>query len=185
MAKRRQSLGGWVIIGLAVLGISQFAKGPGKPVPSSISTPMQTQLSSPATVAVPAQEAREVRYVTATTLNVRRDPSTSADVVSSLAQGSSISVLERRNGWLLVSISSNQNGWVSEQYTATSKPQPRYTPPSPISQPTQSASGLSCSPRRTCGQIGSCRAAQWYRQNCSWGGRLDRDNDGLACETLC
>ncbi|TIW71331.1 MAG: hypothetical protein E5V56_00645, partial [Mesorhizobium sp.] len=27
--------------------------------------------------------------------------------------------------------------------------------------------------------------AQWYLQNCSWGGKLDRDGDGVACETLC
>jgi len=96
-----------------------------------------------------------------------------------------LGILDRRNGWLLVSISSTQSGWVSEQYTASTKPQPRYTPPAPISQPPQSASGPSCSPKRTCSQIGSCSAAQWYRQNCSWGDRLDRDNDGLACETLC
>ncbi|RWG08286.1 thermonuclease family protein [Mesorhizobium sp.] len=46
-------------------------------------------------------------------------------------------------------------------------------------------SGYSCEPRRTCKQIGSCDAAQWYLQNCSWGGKLDRDGDGVACETLC
>ncbi|MER9179240.1 excalibur calcium-binding domain-containing protein [Mesorhizobium sp. M0767] len=22
-------------------------------------------------------------------------------------------------------------------------------------------------------------------QNCSWGGKLDRDKDGIPCETLC
>ncbi|WP_246677579.1 excalibur calcium-binding domain-containing protein [Mesorhizobium sp. B2-3-12] len=46
-------------------------------------------------------------------------------------------------------------------------------------------SGYSCEPRRTCKQIGSCDEAQWYLQNCSWGGRLDRDGDGVACESLC
>ncbi|TGT63691.1 hypothetical protein EN813_009980 [Mesorhizobium sp. M00.F.Ca.ET.170.01.1.1] len=46
-------------------------------------------------------------------------------------------------------------------------------------------SGYSCEPRRTCKQISSCDEAQWYLQNCSWGGKLDRDGDGVACETLC
>lgn len=46
-------------------------------------------------------------------------------------------------------------------------------------------SGYSCVPRRTCKQISSCDEAQWYLQNCSWGGKLDRDGDGVACETLC
>ncbi|MGD1885717.1 MAG: excalibur calcium-binding domain-containing protein [Cohaesibacteraceae bacterium] len=45
------------------------------------------------------------------------------------------------------------------------------------------AQSLSCSPRRTCGQINSCQAARWYLNNCSWGGRLDRDRDGRPCES--
>lgn len=45
--------------------------------------------------------------------------------------------------------------------------------------------GYSCSPRRSCGQIGSCDEARWYLANCSWGGKLDRDSDGVPCETIC
>lgn len=44
---------------------------------------------------------------------------------------------------------------------------------------------VSCQPRRTCGQIGSCEEARWYLYNCSWGGRLDGDSDGAPCEQLC
>lgn len=47
------------------------------------------------------------------------------------------------------------------------------------------AQSWSCQPRRTCSQIGSCEEANWYLSNCSWGGKLDRDGDGVACETLC
>ena len=43
----------------------------------------------------------------------------------------------------------------------------------------------SCSPRRTCSQIESCQEAHWYLENCSWGGRLDRDKDGIPCESIC
>ncbi|MER9910888.1 excalibur calcium-binding domain-containing protein [Mesorhizobium sp. M0050] len=43
----------------------------------------------------------------------------------------------------------------------------------------------SCEPRRYCSQINSCDEAQWYLHNCSWGPKLDRDSDGVACETLC
>ncbi|WP_352678186.1 excalibur calcium-binding domain-containing protein [Mesorhizobium sp. M0618] len=45
-------------------------------------------------------------------------------------------------------------------------------------------SGLSCARRRTCGQTSSCDEAQWYLHNCSRGGKLDRDADGMACEPL-
>lgn len=54
-----------------------------------------------------------------------------------------------------------------------------------VSRKLVAQSGYSCEPRRTCKQISSCEEAQWYLQNCSWGGKLDRDNDGVACETLC
>ncbi|WP_287106854.1 thermonuclease family protein [Mesorhizobium sp.] len=49
----------------------------------------------------------------------------------------------------------------------------------------QVAQSHSCQPRRTCSQISACDEAQWYLQNCSWGRKLDRDGDGVACETLC
>ncbi|MER8571373.1 thermonuclease family protein [Mesorhizobium sp. M1409] len=46
-------------------------------------------------------------------------------------------------------------------------------------------SGYSCEPRRKCSQISSCDEANWYLTNCPWGGRLDRDSDGVPCESLC
>ncbi|RRI02295.1 thermonuclease family protein [Mesorhizobium tamadayense] len=59
-----------------------------------------------------------------------------------------------------------------------------------ISQPLgtinrQVAQTYSCQLRRTCPQISSCEEANWYLQNCSWGGKLDRDKDGIPCESLC
>lgn len=47
------------------------------------------------------------------------------------------------------------------------------------------AQAYDCSPRRTCPQINSCEEANWYLQNCPWGGRLDRDKDGIPCESIC
>ncbi|WP_246680907.1 thermonuclease family protein [Mesorhizobium sp. B3-1-9] len=47
------------------------------------------------------------------------------------------------------------------------------------------SSGYSCQPRRTCSQISSCDEANWYLANCSWGGKLDRDKDGIPCESQC
>ena len=45
--------------------------------------------------------------------------------------------------------------------------------------------GNSCNPRKTCTAIGSCEEAHWYLQNCSWGSKLDRDGDGVPCESMC
>jgi hypothetical protein len=47
------------------------------------------------------------------------------------------------------------------------------------------AASWSCNPRKTCSRIGSCDEAYWHYRNCSWGGRLDGDNDGVPCESIC
>lgn len=47
------------------------------------------------------------------------------------------------------------------------------------------ASAYSCSARKTCKKIASCEEAYWYLATCSWGGKLDRDGDGVPCETIC
>jgi len=45
-------------------------------------------------------------------------------------------------------------------------------------------SSYSCSVRKTCGQMGSCAEAEFHLQQC--GNRmLDRDGDGVPCESLC
>ncbi|MCZ8548478.1 excalibur calcium-binding domain-containing protein [Mesorhizobium qingshengii] len=49
----------------------------------------------------------------------------------------------------------------------------------------QVAQTYSCQPRRTCSQISACDEANWYLVNCPWGGKLDRDKDGIPCESLC
>lgn len=46
-------------------------------------------------------------------------------------------------------------------------------------------SSHSCTPKKTCTKIGSCEEARWLLANCSWGGKLDRDHDGVPCEDIC
>ncbi|WP_244500481.1 excalibur calcium-binding domain-containing protein [Methyloceanibacter methanicus] len=44
--------------------------------------------------------------------------------------------------------------------------------------------GMSCGPKRTCGEMASCAEAVHYLRDCGRG-RLDGDGDGIPCETLC
>jgi len=46
------------------------------------------------------------------------------------------------------------------------------------------AGQFSCSPRKTCGQMSSCAEARYHLEQCG-NGRLDRDNDGIPCESIC
>lgn len=62
---------------------------------------------------------------------------------------------------------------------------PMSQPDPDIYRPPETAQSWSCQPRKTCGKIGSCEEAEFYLHNCSWGGKLDGDDDGAPCETLC
>lgn len=195
MARRKQnsSIGTWIVVALLVFGGAQLFRVDDSPRssaarPAPANPVVQGEPAPPTTTSPPSQAPAviETRYITASSLNVRGEPSTSGQVLASIRKGQSIDVLDNRAGWLLIRLSDTRQGWVSAQYTSTSKPAPVYVPPAPLSQPTTaSVSGLSCSSRRTCSQISSCSAARWYLQNCSWGGRLDRDNDGRPCEAMC
>lgn len=46
------------------------------------------------------------------------------------------------------------------------------------------SSGFSCDTRKTCGQMSSCAEAQFHLKQCG-NVRLDRNNDGVPCESLC
>jgi micrococcal nuclease len=51
------------------------------------------------------------------------------------------------------------------------------------SQDTGSSSGT-CAGKRTCGQMVNCQEAYFYLNTCGVGS-LDRDKDGIPCETIC
>lgn len=46
------------------------------------------------------------------------------------------------------------------------------------------APGLSCAGKRRCGEMRSCEEARFYLSKCGVGS-LDRDGDGVPCESLC
>lgn len=162
---------------------------PTAPVATALPTsasPRSTTSPPQAVAPLSQQPASEVRFVTASSLNVRSAPNTSGAIVAKVSNGQQVSILEHGNGWLLVQTAAGLRGWVSEQYTSKDRPAPVIYRPAPLIQPTTAqASGLSCTPRRTCSQISSCSAARWYLASCSWGSRLDRDNDGRPCEAMC
>ncbi|WP_103918653.1 thermonuclease family protein [Candidatus Venteria ishoeyi] len=43
---------------------------------------------------------------------------------------------------------------------------------------------LNCSPRKTCSAMTSCKEAYYHLTSCG-NGRLDRDKDGIPCESIC
>lgn len=111
------------------------ANQPSTPAPI-VGAPVQ----APATVARPAvtaapkaqplpSEPSEVRFVTASSLNIRSAPNTAGDVIGKLQNGHQVSVLERSNGWLLIETRPGVNGWISEQYTSANPDPPSASQP--------------------------------------------------------
>ncbi len=43
---------------------------------------------------------------------------------------------------------------------------------------------LGCSPRKSCGTVVSCEEAYYHLRNCG-NKRMDRDKDGVPCESIC
>lgn len=138
MAKRSLSVGGWFIVGLLALGISQCFKTPepsttavARPPPPAASAPSPStpSPSTPPASSLPANTAPaatstqvDVRFVTASSLNVRSEPSTSGTIIGKIPNGHQIAVIERGAGWLLVQSAAGGRGWVSEQYTSLTRP---------------------------------------------------------------
>jgi TonB family protein len=54
--------------------------------------------------------------VTATTLNVRRQPSTTGDVLAQVRKGARLTLVTVGNDWMQVLLASGEKGWVSAQY---------------------------------------------------------------------
>lgn len=141
MANRGSSSGGWILVVLVVLGLSQCFRTPDSSSSSNIAS-RQTASSTPASPAVVSPPAStsvsngptsssQIRYVTASALNMRASPSTSADIVGKLPNGQQITVIGQESDWFLVQIGSSQ-GWVSGRYTSTSRPaQPSAPAPQP------------------------------------------------------
>lgn len=60
--------------------------------------------------------------VTASSLNVRKEPSTSGDVVTQVRRGTQLSVLSEEKGWSKVRTAAGEIGWVASQHVSRVEP---------------------------------------------------------------
>lgn len=88
----------------------------------SDSVPPKTARQAPEAARAPSYETR---WVSVQRLNVRRGPSTSAALVTALSSRTRFTVIDRRGGWVLLSLGNGSEGWVAERYTSTTPPGPR------------------------------------------------------------
>ena len=171
------------------------------PVPTAASAYNVNRYSSPQT-----------RY-THGTVNLRKGPGTSYDRVGSVSVNAALQVIGKSGDWYLIRHNGAEvfiAGWLthssrlvqpSRQQTSGSSSQPAVSQPpqqpaqqpvqqpaarvqEPVQQPAQQQPRFSCSPRKNCGDMSSCAEARFHLTQCGRGG-LDRDNDGVPCESIC
>ncbi|KQN04883.1 hypothetical protein ASE85_07820 [Sphingobium sp. Leaf26] len=145
-----------------------------------------------------AAVATTTMYVTTATLNCRADPKPGASVIEKLARGDAVSAGETSDAWVSLD-RVGQDCWVAQHFLSENQPEPE---PAPATRPTRlyspsseslgalssgrsgSSGGSSCGSKRTCGEMNSCAEAYHYLNDCGLG-RLDRDGDGIPCESIC
>jgi TonB family protein len=88
------------------------------PAPAPVGPPVAPAPPLPSAPAAEQPVARTV-YVTASALNVREEPSTQADIVSTAKRGAALAVLADGDEWLKVRLANGPEGWVAERYVGT------------------------------------------------------------------
>ncbi|KRA50173.1 SH3 domain-containing protein [Devosia sp. Root635] len=176
----------WVLAGIMVLAaLGNIIGGTDTPVTARVDPAGGQAVVRADIPAAPRFDA--TLFVSANSLNLREAPSTSGRVLTSLPRNTRVLAGERRSGWVLIS-AQGRIGWVSERYLTGAPVEPAISVPT-RNQPgygvVQRQTAASCPSRRYCSQIGSCREARRYLANCSWGGALDGDGDGVPCESIC
>jgi uncharacterized protein YgiM (DUF1202 family) len=93
---------------------------------AACSTPPAPKAAPEQLPTAPAQEKvpGTVR-VSATTLNVRQEATSSAAIVTTVKRGDQLTLLAEQNGWSKVRLASGEVGWVSSQHVSSGKPQRR------------------------------------------------------------
>lgn len=81
-------------------------------------SPRQTEQPPPSSASHPL--VGKSLYATAN-VNMREEPSVSAQIITSIQRGNAVTALNYRSGWFSVSYD-NRTGWVSEQYFAEKPP---------------------------------------------------------------
>ena len=119
------------VIGCLLLAAMVLSNQGPRETGSTVSTSAPSVPASPSTSPT---TPIELRYVTASSLNLRSGASTSAAVIGSLSRGTRIPVYSRSGDWLEVGDGSRR-GWVSAQFTSATPPaavpQKLVQPPAP------------------------------------------------------
>ena len=150
--------------------------------------------------------AQELYYVKVRSARVRAEPTTSAAVVATLSRNTAVTVLETVDGarvsgsrvWYRIEID-GQDAYIHSSLVTNVAPRGAggsssssgggggtsglQSTPVPDAPPVAPPSGASCNGATTCSQMVSCDQA--YACLRAGDSGLDRDKDGVPCESIC
>jgi hypothetical protein len=77
-----------------------------------------TPLAEPVSDAAPVPASRDIRRITAGSLNMRTEPNQNAGLVASLPRGTEVAVSETAGSWAYVETADGTSGWLSQNFLA-------------------------------------------------------------------
>ncbi len=96
----------------------------------------------------------EIMYITGDGVNIRKGPSTKAEILTYLKKGDSVLAFENENGWMYVQYDYGKRGYVSAQYLSKTAPLTPVPTVKPTATPTPTPSvtatpGITATPEVT------------------------------------
>ena len=175
-------------------------------LPSITFTPSRAVTDTPRPTNPPGQtlySQDRTYYVTGDSVNVRLESSTASGVLFVARRGTTLAITGEQRGmrvsgsdlWYMVAqgeaVGYIHSSLISDTRPATAAPRPTNPPaqqaqpvstqpPAPVSQPNDAQI---CGGATRCDQMASCEQA--YACLRAGRGSLDRDNDGVPCESIC
>lgn len=131
--------------------------------------------------------------------NARACASTSCQIIVGVQAGEALEVIDEATGdnvsgstlWYVANYN-GQRVYIHSSLMSATAVRPANTPvpgasgssaqPQPTSPP--APAGYRCNCSKTCGEMSSCEEAYFQLNTCGCR-RLDRDNDGVPCESIC
>ena len=96
----------------ALAAMTLLAACSSAPPPAATPAPVPPPAAAPA----PATSSIGIVTVTASALNVRRDPSNTGEVITMVKRGQKLTLLASTESWMKVRLESGENGWVSARH---------------------------------------------------------------------
>ena len=103
-----------ILLVLALVSFRCAAPAP-PPAPAPVPEPVRVEPAAPAPV---EEKVIGTVRVTASALNVRREASTDAEVLTQLKKGTSLDVLREDASWVKVRLASGETGWVAARFVS-------------------------------------------------------------------